>query len=353
MFNEKVLFLLFAFLYGSTAFAAEQITLKNGDRISGSIVSLADKKLSIKTDYAGTITVDWEAVTQLSSDQAVVITRSDKSVISGTITTRDTTIVVHTSSGDQEIPLSDIAGVRSPSEQAAYEKSLHPGMLEGWAGGGNFGLALAKGNSDTTNLALGFNAARPTPTDKLSLTAAALYATNTTNGIRTTSANSFGGSLRYDRNLTKRVFAFGLMAGSYDHAQSLNERLNPSAGLGFHAIASKATTLDLLAGLGYTYENYSTGLTNNLINLTLGEEATHKFSANTSLVQDLYFFPDLNRSGEYRANFDVGLATKVHGALTWNVNLADRYVSNPVAGKKNNDVLLTTGLGLTFGAKAK
>jgi len=350
MFTKQVLFLLFIC---SSALATEQVMLKNGDRISGAIVGLADKKLSIKTDYAGTVTVDWDAVSQLSSDQPVDITRSDKAVISGTLSTRDTSVVVHTTSGEQQIALADIANVRSPSEQAAYEKSLHPGMLEGWAGGGNFGLALAKGNSDTTNLALGFNAARPTPNDKLSLTAAALYATNTTNGIRNTSANSFAGSLRYDRNLTKRLFAFGLMAGSYDHAQSLNERLNPSAGLGFHAIASKATTLDLLGGLGYTYENYSTGLTNNLINLTIGEEATHKFSANTSLVQDLYFFPDLNRSGEYRANFDFGIATKLHGALTWNVNFADRYVSNPVPGKKNNDVLLTTGLGLTFGAKPK
>ena len=351
MFNKKVLLLLI--LCSSKALAAEQIILKNGDRISGFIVNLADKKLAIKTDYAGTVTVDWGAVTQLSSDQPVVITRSDKTVVSGTLTARDTTVIVHTNPGEHEVPLSDIVGVRSPTEQAAYEKSLHPGMLEGWAGGGNLGLALAKGNSDTTNLAFGFNAARPTPTDKLSLTAAALYARNTTNGIRTTSANSFAASLRYDRNLMERLFAFGLMAGSYDHAQSLNERLNPSAGLGFHAIASKATTLDLLGGLGYTYENYSTGLRNNLINLTLGEEATHKFSANTSLVQDLYFFPDLNRSGEYRANFDFGIATKLHGALTWNVNLADRYVSNPVAGKKNNDVLLTTGLGLTFGAMRK
>ena len=45
--------------------------------------------------------------------------------------------------------------MRSPADQAAYEKSLHPGMLEGWTGGGNFGFALARGNSETTNLALG------------------------------------------------------------------------------------------------------------------------------------------------------------------------------------------------------
>ena len=179
------------------------------------------------------------------------------------------------------------------------------------------------------------------------------WSTTLTNGVSTTSADTFAASLRYDHNLTKRIFAFGLMAGSYDHAQALDERLNPSAGLGLHLIASKMTTLDLLGGIGYTHERDSTGITNNLINATLGEEFTHKLSASTSLVQDIYFFPDFNSSGNYRANVDFGVATKLHGALTWNLNLADRYVTNPPVGKKKNDVLLTTGLGFSFGAKAK
>jgi hypothetical protein len=39
--------------------------------------------------------------------------------------------------------------VRSPAEQAAYEKSLHPGWSEGWAGGLNLGFAVSRGNSET------------------------------------------------------------------------------------------------------------------------------------------------------------------------------------------------------------
>ena len=332
---------------------AEQVTLKNGDRLTGTIINVSDKKLTLKTEYAGVISIEWDAVAQFSSDQPMVVTRTDKQVVSGPVSTKDTDVVVSTASGAQEIPMTAVAVMRSPADQAAYEKSLHPGMLEGWAGGGNFGLALARGNSDTTNLALGFNAARETTTDKWSINAAALYATNTTNGVNTTSANALGGVVRYDRNLTKKLFAFGLLAGSYDHAQDLNERIGPSGGLGYHVIASKVTTLDLLGGIGYTYENYFTGETNNLINVTLGEEFTHKFSPNTSMFENLYFFPYLNESGNYRGNFDFGLASKLYRAITWNLNFGDRYNSKPVAGKKNNDVLLTTGLGLTFGAKPK
>jgi len=338
---------------------AEQVTLKNGDRLTGAIVSVSDKKLTIKTAYAGLITVGWDAVATFSTEQPMVVTRTDKQVVSGAVNTKDSEVVVNTTSGAQQIPMAEVAVMRSPADQAAYEKSLHPGILEGWAGGGNVGLALARGNSDTTNLALGFNAARPTTTDKWTIQAASLYSTSTANNVTTTTANALGGLIRYDHNLTPKLFAFGLFAGSYDHAQDLDVRVSPSGGLGYHAIASKVTTLDLLGGFGYTYESYSTGGPNNtgksdnLLNATIGDEFSHKFSANTSVLQDFYFFPYLNDDGGYRGVFDFGLSSKLYKVITWNLNFGDRYNSKPVAGKKNNDVLLTTGLGLTFGAKGK
>ncbi len=338
--------------YCCSALYAEQVTLKNGDRLTGTILTVSDKKLTIKTEHAGTVTIDWDAVAQFSSEQPMVVTRTDKQVISGAVNTKDSDVVVNTTTGTQTIPMVDVAVMRSPADQAAYEKSLHPGMLEGWKGGGNVGLALARGNSDTTNLALGFNADRPTTTDKWTIQAASLYSTSTADNVTTTSANALGGFIRYDRNLTKRLFAFGLFAGSYDHAQDLNVRISPSGGLGYHLIADKMTTLDLLGGFGYTYENYVGGLTNNLMNATIGDEFSHKFTANTSMIQDFYFFPYLNDGGGYRGVFDFGLSTKLYRVLTWNLNFGDRYNSKPVEGKKNNDLLLTTGLGFAFG-KAK
>src|SRR5271157_4251451 len=340
--------------------AAEQVTLKNGDRLTGTILNVSDKKLTIKTEHAGTVTIDWDAVAQFSSEQPMVVTRTDKQVVSGAVNTKDSEVVVNATSGTQTIPMADVAVMRSPADQAAYEKSLHPGMLEGWVGGGNFGLALARGNSDTTNLALGFNAARPTTTDKWTIQAVSLYSTSTANNVTTTTANALGGFIRYDHNLTPKLFAFGLFAGSYDHAQDLDVRVSPSGGLGYHAIASKVTTLDLLGGFGYTYENYSsgyngstTGVTNNLTSATIGDEFNHKFTPNTSVFQDLYFFPYLNENGNYRGVFDFGISSKLYRAITWNLNFGDRYNSKPVAGNKNNDILLTTGLGLAFGAKGK
>ena len=332
---------------------AEQVTLKNGDRVTGTIVSMDDKKLTVKTDYAGDITIDRAAVAQFSSQQPLVVTRTDKQVVTGPVTQQDSSIVVNGTAGAQTIPLTDVTFIRSPADQAAYEKSLHPGFLEGWGGGGNFGLGLARGNSDTTNVALGFNADRKTTTDEWNITAASIYSTSTANNVTVPSANNFFGAIRYDHNLTKRVFVFGLFAGGYDHLQLLDERLSPSGGLGFHAIATKTTTLDLFGGIGYTYENYSTGLVNNFINATVGEQFGHNFTPNTAITESLYFFPYLNDAGNYRGAFNFGVASKFYKALTWNLNFGDIYNSVPVPGKKDNDLQLTTGLGITFGAKPK
>jgi len=73
---------------------AEQVTLKNGDRLTGTIINVSDKKLTLKTEYAGVISIEWDAVAQFSSDQPMVVTRTDKQVVSGPVSTKDTDVVV-------------------------------------------------------------------------------------------------------------------------------------------------------------------------------------------------------------------------------------------------------------------
>jgi len=332
---------------------AAQVTLKNGDRLTGTIVSLSDKKLTVKPDYSDPIAIDWTAVAQFTSDAPMVVTKTDNQVVSGTVTAQDSNVVVNTTSGTQTIPQTDVAVIRSQADQAAYEHSLHPGFFEDWTGGGNFGFALARGNTDTTNLALGFTADRKTTTDEWSVFIASLYTTSTAAAVTTTTANTLGGGIRYDHNLTPRLFAFGLFTGLYDDLQGLNERLSPNGGLGVHIINSKVTTLDVLGGIGYTYENYVGGVVNNFINANVGEVFTHNFTENTSVNENLYFYPYLNDAGNYRGVFNFGVASKFYKAFTWNLNFGDIYNSMPLTGKKNNDLVLTTGLGITFGSKPK
>src|SRR4029453_6490388 len=98
-------------------------------------------------------------------------------------------------------------------------------------------------------------------------------------------------------------------------------------------------------------EDFSTGETRNSGELLGGEELTTKLSDRLTFKERLTFFPNLSETGENRVTFDSALGAKLTESLTWQFVISDRYLSNPPFGSKKNDLLLTTGLGFTFGGK--
>ena len=54
-------------------------------------------------------------------------------------------------------------------------------------------------------------------------------------------------------------------------------------------------------------------------------------------------------SGDYRFQLDANIATKVRTWLSWQVTLSDRYIRYPPVTLKGNDLLLSTGLRVTWG----
>jgi putative salt-induced outer membrane protein len=343
---------------------ADQITLKNGDKFTGKVVKSDGKTLVLHTDAAGDITIKFDAIQQITTDQELHIGLKDGKTVVGPVTTSDGKLEVATKSGGNvEASTGDVTVIRNDAEQTAYDKSLHPGLMQGWNGGINVGFSVARGNSQTENLALAFTAAHPTLHDKITLYANAL---DTTNDLATPStvADLEQGGIRYDRNINPRAFVFVGADFQSNALQDLDLRGVYSGGFGYHAIKSAATTLDILGGLNYTHETYSNGpqvtppttpptyqsygVTNKFAALTLGEELTHKAGASTVLTQSLYFYPDLQNTSNYRGTFALGAVTKISKWLGWQNQFSDIYVSDPPEGAKKNDLIFTTGLNVSF-----
>jgi len=358
MKRTRVLALFFAFLSAVSAAMADSVTLRNGDHLSGTIVTSDGKDLTLKTDYAGEIKINWSAVKEVSSDKALYVTTADNKTVNGTLSSDGTNLLVHTaSSGEVQVPLAKITIVRSSDLQAAYEKSLHPSLIEGWKGGVNVGVAIARGNSDTTSISSGFTADRKTLNDELTIYESSIYTSN--GGVNSgTTANSILGGIKYDRNFTKRLFGFVSGDFTHDELQGLNLRSIYSGGLGWHWINNPNTTLDILGGINYTRETYSSSTTatttglnvnRNLPGITAGEVLMHKFGKFTVVTQDFYFYPDLSDINQYRFSVDFASVTKINKWLAWQFTLSDRYVTDPpIAGTKTNDVILSTGLNVSF-----
>ena len=327
---------------------ADQIVMKNGDRLTGTIIKSDGKELVIKTEFAGEVTVQWSAIQEMDAAEPLHV-ESKEGTVHGTVKSEDGKLDVQTTDkGQVSVAKDSVLLIRNQSEQAAYEQTLHPNFFHAWTGGANVAFALTRGNSETKNLALAFTADRKTLHDHLGLYENSVYATNDDPAASPhVTANSAQGGARYDHNLSSRIFGFAAADFQTDALQLLDLRSVFSGGLGFHAIKHEHTTLDLLAGGNYTREKYDT-FSRNVAALTIGEELDTKLGAATELTQKLYFYPDLNETGEYRATFNFGTVTKISKWLGWQNAFGDIYVTNPPPGTRQNDILLTTGLNFSF-----
>ncbi len=354
---------LITMLAVSSTLFADQVTLKNGDRLTGTVVKSDGKTLVLHTDAAGDVTIQFDSIQEIKTDAELHVSLKGGKTAVGPVTITDGKIEIATkTAGTVEASKGEVTLIRNDAEQAAYDKSLHPGLMHGWQGGADVGFSIARGNSQTENLALAINAVHPTLNDKITLYVSSL---NTKNDLATptTVASLVQGGLRYDHNLRPRVFVYAAADFMSNALQFLDLRSVYGGGFGYHAIKSDTTILDFLGGLNYTHETYSNGnlipgsvppafesygKTNKFVALTLGEELNHKVGKSTVITENLYFFPDLQDTSQYRMTFSFGTVTKISKWLGWQNQFGDIYVTNPPIGAKKNDVIFTTGLNIAF-----
>lgn len=327
---------------------ADQVVLKNGDRVSGSIVKKDGKNLTIKTDQFGVVTTSWDQVESIRTDKPVNVVLQDGKSAQGTLGTFDGKVEVAAPTAKLSVTPAEITTIRDADEQRTYERLQRPGWGQLWTGTGSVGLAGTSGNARTLTFTTGINAARVTRTDKTSLYFNTIKASALVNGKDADTAQAVRGGIGYDHNLTPRLFANVFNDWEYDKFQNLDLRFVAGGGLGFHAMKTERGQLDLLGGADFNHSSFSTPLTRNSAELFWGDEYSLKLSGATSLVQSFRMFNDLTNTGTYRVNFDVGASTKLSKWLNWNVSLSDRYLNHPAPGRKTNDLLYTTGLGITF-----
>lgn len=347
----------------SAAMLADQITLKNGDVLSGQIIkkdacvvkegepAVHGDCLTIKSEFMGEVTMPWTAVTSVKSDNPLYVKLPNGKQVNGKLSTEGKDVEVTSPAATETAPIGQVATIRNAAEQQKYEKLQSPSWLELWAGYVDMGFSLARGNSHTDTLTTAFNATRATNNDKTVLFMNQVYSTGTIGGVTGPTADAILGGISYDHNINARWFWQVFSTDGYDTFQDLNYRFVGGADLGFHAIKTEKTTLDLFAGGDYSRSSFSSpppgGSVRNLGEVNVGDNFSHKVLGTTSFTQSLMFY-EAPSDGEYRLLFNAGAATTIHKWLSWQVSVTDSYLSKPVFGRKGNDILLTTGLRATF-----
>ena len=346
--------LLLLFLAFSMAALADQVTLKNGDRISGVVLKSDLKELTLRSEFAGIIKIQWDAVELLNVSAPIYVHLSTGDTLFGPIASTDGQMrVATTNMGVVAVTKEKVKALISKEEEVAYERDVerlrNPGLLDLWTGFVDTGLSMARGNSNTTTFTVGMNATRVTPRDKITTYFTSVYSKNKTNGLSVVGAQADRGGIRYDANFAGRNFAFGSIDLEYDKLQDLDLRSVFGGGVGRHVIRNDNTIFDVFAGGTLNKEFFANNLNRTSGEIQLGDLLKHRVNRSVQLTQTLLFFPNLSETGEFRMNFDLAVVATLKRWLGWHVTFSDRYLSNPVLRTiKNNDVLLTTGLRVTF-----
>ena len=120
--------------------AEDELLLKNGSRLFGTVVTVRDRLVTFKTSFAGTLSISMDQVVSVNNKNPVVILLADQSVVTSP------SLVV-----DQENLVLPDAAQTFPTEDLAVinPEPWELGKGYRWTGSVSFALALQRGNTDS------------------------------------------------------------------------------------------------------------------------------------------------------------------------------------------------------------
>jgi hypothetical protein len=323
----------------ATAASADVVVMKNGDRITGTIVSADGGKLVVTPDEdkSAKLSISLADVSTFSTTAAVALKLKDGSVINQPVAQGAAGVVVPAAVAGP-VQLADIAQINPP-----------PPPQPKWTGAVALNGMYAHASTDSATAGIAANATRVSPDDKIILAGAYNYGVQKTDGVSTTNANNWFISGEYDRFFTKQLFGYVSERTEADKVNFLTLRLTPSAGLGYQWFNQPDFHVSVQAGVSWIYEDYSTN-----------PEVTKRFGAKVGYHVDkswdkgrISIFHDLNitpafSGGELLVQGDAGLKLQLTKKMFSSVTLNATYDNQPAPGATDVTTQLLFGLGYAF-----
>ena len=297
--------------------AADELRLRNGDRITGTIVSLAAGTLAFRTAN-GPLAVPIADVAALSSDQPLIIARDAAAPVQ---------------QGPGPVPLQGLVAI-SP---------LRPAFaIDGSA---NVGFVATGGNTDVNSLRLDGDAVARAGANRYTLTAAV----NRAEDRGTPTAESWNAGANYDRFLTRRLFVTANSLFTHDAFRDIDLRTALGAGVGYQLVDSPRLRLTANGGFGYVDENLHEVANDSYT--AARESARIEFLALGTRLQifhehDGYFglAGHDNRFVRTQNGIRIGLGAGLVTTLRWDVD----YDRSPAPGRDHTDRTFALTFGYRF-----
>jgi Protein of unknown function, DUF481 len=319
---------------------SDVVLLRNGNDISGDIVSLRFGMLRVKTNDMSTLSIKWPAVRSIASKFSFAVeTRSGVKIYGPIETSKDgTLLIVGNDDKRTEIRIEDVERIDQYSP--TFWKRINGNLAVGFSYTKSSAISVGSVNFDSSyrstahDVSLVFSSNSTTSADGA-----------TTNRDVLSSSVLF---LQQSRN-------FWGLVGSAERDQELgiDARLVGGAVLGRHLVEGPHTELTGTMGVVGSQEWIagSSAAQTNLEGVIGAAWRVFKFTDPETTVQmDLAVYPGISDSGRYRATGNLSVTCKVVGDLTVGMTGYLSYDSRPPQPTaQTSDYGVTFNLGYSFG----
>ena len=325
--------------------SADELLMKNGDRLQGSVVSMSLGKLEFKTSYAGTITIKWDEIARLTTNEPLEAYLRDEKTLMGKMTiTKEGALILQPADGSPTVSIA-----------MAQIKTLdRPKPPAGWEFDGNVtaGASNQTGNTDTEKYSLTGNLKVSKLPHVIKLYGEFYKEWSKGNP---TKDNALG-SATYDRFLTKKWFVYANGMAQMDKFKNLDLLANVGVGPGYQFWMSREKNLSVRLGPAYAYEKYTKDM-----DFLGGKDQRDYFAGYWALDFDMWFFDkffqvfhhddlvyDFQDSANWTLRTRTGVRIPMVMKLFASLQINYDYDNQPADGKKNYDQAWVFGLGWAF-----
>jgi len=332
--------LLYALLFAPVhAAKTDTVILVNGNAVTGEVKTLEFGVLRYSTDSMGTVSIDWEDIVSVTSNQDLQVELTDGTRYFGELLPTEDDFYVRIKTAKQELVLDAQQIVRIVPIETSEK------FLQRVDGSFSFGVQTQKSNGVTTsNLAADVSYRTRRYLVGLRMNSSVTDQDN----LPTTSRQ--GLSLNYQRFRANRWFTDWFTGWEKNDELGIAGRVSAGGALGRYITQTNKSQLSVTAGVQGSRSDF------------VGEdegttEAEGRFELRylhrrllpeTSLTFTSTVYPLLKDLQSYRAESDLSLKREVFEDLFLDVTVGYSYSSSPPMGAARSDYVATTSLGYSF-----
>jgi putative salt-induced outer membrane protein YdiY len=313
---------------------ADQVLLKNGDRLTGKIASLADGNMVLKSDVLGEVKIGMKDIATFQSDSAIEVHLKDGTVLNQPVATAapdQFAIAQGPALRPQTFSLADVTSINPPAKPQPK-----------WTGSITGAVTSTHGNTkaEAVTASADYGKSKQTDRDRDPVTG---------EKAERTTEDWWRARAQYDYFFTKKFFGF--MNGRYerDAVAELDRRVVVGGGGGYQWIETPTTNFSTNLGLASLYEKFdNVPGSNSEISLQLGYNFEKRFGDQLRFIHDLSYFPSLEDFSDYFLTSTAELRATLTKSMFANFKVIFNFDESPAPGRGTTDVKYLLGVGVNF-----